>query len=750
VIRFGLRLAVAGGREAVARLVVMAVAVGLGVGLLLATLAGVNAVDAQNQRYAWLNTGSASLQGQPESATADSSTTDPLWWLIRRDYFDHELIARVDVAAMGPDSPIPPGMPRLPGPGQFYASPAMSALLASTPSDQLADRFPGQQVGTIGDAALPGPDSLVIVVGHSPDELSHVPGAKRATSIETISPRDCSYCVVGLGGPELKLVLAVVAAAMLFPVLIFIGTATRLTASRREQRLAAMRLIGATPRQVSVISAAESTTAAVVGTVIGFALFFRFRHTLATIPFTGAPFYPADLSLTAAGAVLVAVGIPAGAAVAALMALRRVRISPLGVTRRVTPLAPRAYRAIPLLLGIGELTYFVGRRPETTNGQVAAFLSGILLIMIGLIIAGPWLTMVGARILARRSSRPDTLIAARRLADNPQAGFRSISGLVLALFVTTTAIGVITTIMANQGAVGDDTSGDTTLFKVFEPDNPAAVAGSAVTNSAAADLRSTPGVHSVAVIHENRAADRGEVESQLSGLVSCAELVQTPAFGRCPSGAAVAAVWTDIVGPDTSAGPETVWTAAPLSIQELNQLPLMSIVVTTDGSRSATEKARTVIELGYPQEQQPPYTDGDFESDGTRSLTGWKQLANVAIIASLIIAGCSLAVSIVGGLNERKRPFSLLRLSGVQLPVLRRVVALESALPLIVVAAVAIGVGFLAAQLFLEAQMDYTLRPPGASYYLIVLAGLAAALGIIASTLPLLERITGPETARNE
>ena len=46
--------------------------------------------------------------------------------------------------------------------------------------------------------------------------------------------------------------------------------------------------------------------------------------------------------------------------------------------------------------------------------------------------------------------------------------------------------------------------------------------------------------------------------------------------------------------------------------------------------------------------------------------------------------------------------------------------------------------------------MQYTLRLPGAAYYLIVIAGLAACRAIIASTLPLLGRITGPETARNE
>ena len=55
MIRFGLHLTLRGGREAMIRLVVTAVAVALGVALLLATLAAVHAVDTQNARYAWLN-----------------------------------------------------------------------------------------------------------------------------------------------------------------------------------------------------------------------------------------------------------------------------------------------------------------------------------------------------------------------------------------------------------------------------------------------------------------------------------------------------------------------------------------------------------------------------------------------------------------------------------------------------------------------------------------------------------------------
>jgi hypothetical protein len=131
-------------------------------------------------------------------------------------------------------------------------------------------------------------------------------------------------------------------------------------------------------------------------------------------------------------------------------------------------------------------------------------------------------------------------------------------------------------------------------------------------------------------------------------------------------------------------------------------------------------------------------------------LTGYQRLVSVVIVISLCIAGCSLAASVVGGLNDRKRPFSLLRLTGVPIGVMRRVVLLESAVPLLVTAVVATGSGFLAAELFLRSQLHYSLVAPGAGYYLTVLGGLAASLGVIALTLPLMDRMTGPETARNE
>ncbi|MDG4810301.1 ABC transporter permease [Micromonospora sp. WMMD1120] len=717
MIRFGLRLAVAGGREALTRLVVIAAAVAVGSGVLLTTLAGVNATNAQLTRYASM---------YPNASTGDA---DPLWWSTRQDYFQGRQIIRIDVAATGPSAPTPVGVPAIPGPGEYYASPALRDLLAGHPADQLGDRYPGRDLGTVGPAALTSPDTLLVIAGGSPDQVAELPAAKQVTTVGDTP---------ALPETTVNLILGVVAGGLLFPLLIFIGTATRLSAARREQRFAALRLVGATPRQIAVVAAVEATAAAVAGVAVGFGLFYAFRDPLAGIPFTGMPFFPGDMSLGVLDVLLVALGVPAGAAVAAQVSLRRVRISPLGVTRRVTPRPPRAYRLVPMALGVAVLFLAIGFRPQTSDGQTAVFLPALLLVMAGLVYAGPWLTMVGARVMARYASRPATLIAARRLADNPKAGFRAISGIMLALFVTSVAVGVITTIVANRGPAPVGSTDAGTVTTVFDEK------AASVPETLFADLRAVSGVRSATAIRENpHVTASGEV-----GVIACVELPD--AYGRCADGASVVEVPLGLSRWRESASSQTVWPASALTLDELHRLPVVSIVVGTDGSAAAIERTRTVLEIAYPTFWVGPNVPGDFESDFADTLRGWEQLANVVIIASLALGGCSLAVSVIGGLTERRRPFSLLRLSGAPVRVLRRVVALESAVPMLTVAAVAIGMGLLAAHLFLRAQMDYTLDAPEPRFYVIVVLGLVTCLGVIASTLPLLERVTGPETARSE
>ena len=84
------------------------------------------------------------------------------------------------------------------------------------------------------------------------------------------------------------------------------------------------------------------------------------------------------------------------------------------------------------------------------------------------------------------------------------------------------------------------------------------------------------------------------------------------------------------------------------------------------------------------------------------------------------------------------------------LALLRRVVTLEAAVPLLIGAVVSAGAGLASAALFIRAQTEYTLLAPGVGYWLLVAGGMVASLAIVASTLPLLARTTGPDAVRNE
>ena len=745
MIRLGLRLTLGSGREAALRVLVTAAAVALGVGMLLACLAGANGLHAQTDRGAWLDTSA--------QAVAPTSTSGRLWWLTSTDEFSNQEIDRVDIAASGPNAPVPPGIPHLPGPGEYYASPALTTLLRSEPANELRDRYPAHQIGTIGAAALPSPNSLIIVIGHTARQLSQAPGAVEVGAIQS-TPASCYACQNTTGsGPVLQFILAGGAVALLLPILILIATASRLSAARREERFAAMRLVGATPRQISAVSAVEAAVAAVAGVAAGFALFFVFRPLLYHVPFTGAPFAQGDLSLQWIDIALAVIGVPVAAVVSARLALRRVQISPLGVSRRASSRPPRIVRIIPLLAGIAVLAYFdaVGK-PGSNGSQILELLVGFVLLIVGLVLAGPWFTTAGSRLMAKRANRPATLIAGRRLLDNPKAAFRFISGLVIALFVASAMIGALSSIAAatsssSGGSAGRDTLSE--LFCSFYMSNcPASAEVSSVPGQVLDELRSTPGVRAVTVVHQN------PTQAQLGtsfGVVACDQLAKTPAIGKCAPGATEASIGyflSNLLGHNSNAS-STVWPSAHLSAADVARLPVDAVVVATNGSSGSLERARTTLERAFPFQGAPVAVDA-LDPSTARLLTMIQDMTDVIIVASLIIAACSLAVTIAAGLGERKRPFSLLRLTGVPTALLHRVVALESALPLLLVAAVSIVVGLVSAALYLHSQVGIAFSIPGIAYWATVLGGLAASLAIITATFPILDRMTGPEVARNE
>lgn len=744
MIRLGLRLTLGSGREAVLRVLVTATAVALGVGLLLVALAGVNGLHAETDRGAWLDAGVQAHAGRP------TSSAGRLWWLSGIDEFGNQAIDRIDVAAAGPNAPVPPGIAHLPGPGEYYASPALTKLLSSVPANELGDRYPGRRIGTIGAAGLPSPSSLIVVIGHTARQLSRTPGAVEVGVIQR-TPASCYACQSTIGsGPVLQFILVGGAVALLLPVLILIATASRLSASRREERFAAMRLVGATPHQVAVVSAVEAVVAAAAGVAVGFVLFFVFRPLLYHVPFTGVPLAQGDLSLTWIDVALAVVGVPVAAVVSARLALRRVQISPLGATRRASTRPPRIVRLVPLCAGIALLAYFdAAGKPGAVGGQLLELLVGFVLLVGGLVLAGPWFTTAGARLMAKRASRPAALIAGRRLLDNPKTAFRFISGLVIALFVTSAVVGTLSSIAAVTGTTGgveNKTLAD--VFCSFSTSHcPAAAVVPSVPGKVLTELRATPGVRAVTVVHQ-RPTQAGLGSS--FGFVACDQLAKTPAIGKCGPGTTVASIGyflSAILGHNSHAS-TTVWPSAHLSPGELAGLPVDAVVVATNGSSSAIERTRTTLERTFPLQGAAVAVEGLYPGTA-RVLAMIQDMTDVVIVASLVIAACSLAVNIASGLSERKRPFSLLRLTGVSTALLHRVVALESALPLLLVAAVSIIVGLVSGALYLHSQVGMAFRIPGVAYWGTVVGGLVASLAIIASTFPVLNRITGPEVARN-
>ena len=223
-----------------------------------------------------------------------------------------------------------------------------------------------------------------------------------------------------------------------------------------------------------------------------------------------------------------------------------------------------------------------------------------------------------------------------------------------------------------------------------------------------------PGVHNVALIHVDPSSEQ---RINGVGVISCESLATTPAIGKCARGAKVASIGIFVGDNEVAKAPsQAVWPASPRSAASIADLPVEAVIVATDGAPSSIERTRTALIRALPNEGPPVVIHTVDPSEG-RLLAMVRNLTQVIVVASLVIAACSLAVNIAAGLSERKRPFSLLRLTGVPMAVLRRVVALESALPLFLVAVVSIAVGLLAAALFLKSQLDF--RVPNAWHRLL-------------------------------
>ncbi|HJV08175.1 MAG TPA: FtsX-like permease family protein, partial [Acidimicrobiales bacterium] len=157
---------------------------------------------------------------------------------------------------------------------------------------------------------------------------------------------------------------------------------------------------------------------------------------------------------------------------------------------------------------------------------------------------------------------------------------------------------------------------------------------------------------------------------------------------------------------------------------------------------------RTAIQRAVPGAE--PWLVSESVSRANSRLTQMDRMANLALILTLVVAGCGLAVAVAGGIIERKRPFALLRLAGMHLSELRRVALLEAAAPLLLIALASAVLGLGVSALIVDMAGGMSWQLPAAGYWLSLAGGLVVALGVAAATLPLLGRMTAPSAVRFE
>jgi hypothetical protein len=710
VIRLAARLAVSGGRESIVRLVLTALGVAIGTTLLLFAAAADPAVRAQQRHVAWHYT---SGHGRP----------GPILWNLDEDAVNGRHLWVLHVAS---DRPVL-GLPHAPKPGEVFASPPLAELLRRLPADRLADRFPAAPTGTIGRDFLAGPDDLVAVVGVTP-AAARAMGAVAVDHVNT-TPQEFGFT------DFLRLVFAIGAVGLILPVLVFVSTSTRLGAARREQRFAAMRLAGATPRQTNLVAAVEAAAAATAGAVLGVLGFVAFRPQAAKITIDSHPPFVEDLHVPLALLVGVVVLVPALAVAASMLSLRRLQISPLGVARRSVRPKPTVRRLVPLVVGgVGFVVALATGAHGRGWGVILPIGVTFSLVIYGIVVAGPWLTVLTARLVGRLGRRPASLLAGRRLEDDPTTGFRAVSGLVLAVFVASVFAGSTAAVVAEGGARKPGLVAPSTIVVPLEDGSTAARVLDAAGAAGAG--------RGIVARHDPEAVDG---PGFTTALVPCADLGVLEVRDRCDG---VARIEVRPFERDAATADGFVAHPTAYSLAQLASLPAEYVAVETAGGAAVTDRIRTAIQHAVPG--VAPWLGSEASTRDNSRVDQLSRLADLALATSLVIAGCGLAVAVAGGIIERKRPFALLRLSGMHLRELQRVALMEAAAPLVLIALASAVLGLAVSAVVVGIAGGVAWEPPPLGYWVSLAGGLLVALGVSAASLPLLGRVTVPSAVRFE
>jgi hypothetical protein len=787
----GVRLAVGGGRTSWSRLVLGTIGIGLAVGILLVAASVPGIISARTAR-----------QEASVPVTTVRAGVAPVYELNNSTDFDGQGIDGYYLDATGANSPVPPGLARIPAENEVVVSPALAQLLASPQGAAVRPQFPERVIGTISLPGLNQPSELSFYAGGG-SSMAIAQGVQKVYGFGTT--KDASHQL----DPLLLALLVVGVAVLLVPIVIFVGVSSRIAGAQRDRRLAALRLVGAGSRQTRRIAAAESLVSAGTGLVLGTGLFLLAKQIAGSVELMGYSVFSQDVVPSWPLAALVLLVVPVIAVGSSLLALRRTVIEPLGVVRESRPVRRRVWWRLSLLVvGVGAML-LLSRSSSGSQTWTYELAAGAVALLISVPAMLPWLLERAVALF--RGGRPSWQLAVRRLQLDSGTPARVVGGVAV---VVAGAIALQTVMMAAYSRYFQESQNTVTTVAGQQVGLVDVTTTTEVIDQVTGALQGARGVRGVFPFREvdvqmpsppggvtytdssgHSYTDTGPMYDTLT-LASCPTLQKWFRITDCAdgdvfnlgSGASAAGpselgpgervqvVDWDTVGTDDQSRQIGSWTV-PSTIKQLDQSGSQAgqggfagLIVTpgafgnaapiadmtpryevrvANADSNAVEYVRDALaKFTWRTETFPLYSVNSMNTD-QKTLTTIRGGLLVGSLFTLLLAGASLLVLALEQIRERRRPLAALAAAGVPRRMLARSLLWQTMVPVVVGVAVAAVIGLALAWLVLrQTSVPMAIDWGGIG----VFAGSAIVLVLLVTglTLPALRGATKLAALRNE
>ena len=673
-------------------------------------------------------------------------------------------IKEIGVRTAHQTNKLPVGFNKMPTDNEIWVTPALKRLIDE--HQLLKERYQGLTIKSkFPESLAPSPDSLMLLFRISDAALKNPQARLGAISASDIDKIRANQKTKNNSQNQLfYTIIIAIGVILITPILVLVTEVARIDTTQRERKYATLSLVGATTHQVGLIITLEALPLGLVGTVLGLLLFTQFGiPILSQISLNGNAFWMSDLNLPQPIYSIIGVLIVACILLSNLQVVRRIKLSPLIVSRsNGVKKHPSMLSAIPLIAGIGGLYLLSGYgkswyADNTATGSIV-IASLLLLIIIGIVMCGPYLIYLLSFAMEKISQRASGILATYRLRLTSRNTFRSISGIVIALFVGSLLVTLLA-IVQHSSEKRSETVPIVSLLPIDKLQRPLqikitesskgideALISKLENNTALADLATQTYI-------QKYFQAKGDEENTLQGNYydSCQQLQRRTQM-LCPdsfSGKPIITVQQITVDSSDTMRAQTRIVDANTVNGEISTSSYVIIAKNQAAYAQIIELAENIAS-SYRRKTGAVVTVGYSSLDTMNPAAQIKNLSKLIVtILAVVIAtgGLSIFVSIVGNIYERKRTFIQLRILGANLSNLICSLAAEIAMPLIMLSVVAVSLGIfscyfllLTIDAFHNNQLTFTF--PGTHFWVALFAAnlLCVSLSLIA--IPILARIT--------